>query len=1122
MRPPIRREHTPDAGNILSALLCLILLAISSSPVQASPTHTFLVPENGSWIDHTDLNLTIAHGFGENATCNIYLNDSFIVTYAARNSTIVFPLVLGTGQQELVSSCVFDNSTNLSPSVAVSIVGVDLIDPTVQVFPDLQNKTVNVSAEIIPLNISADEPINLTLILNNQNQSHVIGQDENLTVNLSIRNGSNDLSLLAKDRAGNIWSKAIEFTALIALTDSCQNGRLDPGEENIDCGGSCNSCVPYDIVFDKESYELGDQVDITVIGRPESTHNITLAGPDFHFSSQGSGIAGYFLNPERPGTYTVRATYDYLGNQDIREEYFEVTNQSENLTNLQAAFNANPGTIAPGESITFYPVVGGGVQPYRYQWDFNEDYVTDSTEKNPQHLFPAVGKILIRLTVIDANDQEKSAERYVSIKQRFHVNLTIKENVTGRNVSAADVELDSSFKTADDNGRVSYDLFSGTYLLSVSKQGYEDHYEELTVDKDLEKTVHLRQTFLDITAPIITVKQPYEEQEFEHGPVMVTYQTEDATQTTCKEQQGIYANLFTDLNGFHEVDNDTPVTFSIPATAAGTNYFKIICQDLFGNSDEASGSFIIRQGTSQPEAGTTDAGGSEDTANITDVGEGISFDLGAALDRLDGIRKSYAGKDELTNRVIDALGLREDITQKEKELKLSHRDLFNIQYKRINDEEKAKERDKLLKSLQSVENSIIEDVTVKDSRSFVRYNNDLDVEDMTRAFASSLDHPPDDKELEQWIAANQKASQGLTVSTFLSLAELTSLDGTKRLITLVEKDFTFTGNQSDLMVLEVIPKNFSASADDLTFLDDVDIIKDDPLIKVKAGSARLVYYREGFLDLDVAEQARTLLTYTKVPTPAKRGLFSGFATFLSREGDGGVRIDTRTSILASLILSLVVYLIFNTGILNLSRGRDPEHRPGRRKAQQVRHAIAKVIMSKEGKRIRHDLRIVSEYVEEGRHDRAKDLLDRCEQEREGLEKKEQAIIGQEIRRARQDYALSFLRRGIGQAQDHLSQDLADAAGKAYARLREAYALLPKESQRFFGKDLMKLAEDIDRCYISKMVKDAHRCLDREDHGGAYRIYGNIQVLFKKGSERVRAQTHRIAMDLVARLQNSKR
>ena len=65
-----------------------------------------------------------------------------------------------------------------------------------------------------------------------------------------------------------------------------------------------------------------------------------------------------------------------------------------------ANFTGTPLTIDPGQSVSFDSTSSTG-EPTGWQWDFNGDAVTDSTEQNPTWTYPTEGDFTVTLMVIN-------------------------------------------------------------------------------------------------------------------------------------------------------------------------------------------------------------------------------------------------------------------------------------------------------------------------------------------------------------------------------------------------------------------------------------------------------------------------------------------------------------------------------------------------------------------------------------------------------------------------------------------------------------------------------------------------------------------------------------------------
>jgi len=85
---------------------------------------------------------------------------------------------------------------------------------------------------------------------------------------------------------------------------------------------------------------------------------------------------------------------------------------------LQVECNATPDPAKIGHPVNFSCTLGGGVPPYSYAWDFNNDGIVDSTVQNPAHTYNAVGNYMASVTVTDsqANSEECFTEILVYMR----------------------------------------------------------------------------------------------------------------------------------------------------------------------------------------------------------------------------------------------------------------------------------------------------------------------------------------------------------------------------------------------------------------------------------------------------------------------------------------------------------------------------------------------------------------------------------------------------------------------------------------------------------------------------------------------------------------------------------
>ena len=83
----------------------------------------------------------------------------------------------------------------------------------------------------------------------------------------------------------------------------------------------------------------------------------------------------------------------------------------------QAGFSADRTEVGVDQTVYFTDSSSGGVAPLTYQWDFNNDTITDSTEQNPTHSYSSAGTYTVVLTITDAaggTDPETKAS-YITV-----------------------------------------------------------------------------------------------------------------------------------------------------------------------------------------------------------------------------------------------------------------------------------------------------------------------------------------------------------------------------------------------------------------------------------------------------------------------------------------------------------------------------------------------------------------------------------------------------------------------------------------------------------------------------------------------------------------------------------
>ncbi|HLG23417.1 MAG TPA: hypothetical protein VI564_00640, partial [Candidatus Nanoarchaeia archaeon] len=128
----------------------------------------------------------------------------------------------------------------------------------------------------ISLKIKSNEfaAVSYKLNGNSYTPSFDLGPDKEEAVSLVLLNWNNVILINATDLQNNNIIHVFSFD--YALQSSCSDGIKNGNEDGIDCGGSCPVCISFSISTDKQIYNNGENVLLSVTSRANSVVNATI------------------------------------------------------------------------------------------------------------------------------------------------------------------------------------------------------------------------------------------------------------------------------------------------------------------------------------------------------------------------------------------------------------------------------------------------------------------------------------------------------------------------------------------------------------------------------------------------------------------------------------------------------------------------------------------------------------------------------------------------------------------------------------------------------------------------------------------------------------------------------
>jgi PKD repeat protein len=98
----------------------------------------------------------------------------------------------------------------------------------------------------------------------------------------------------------------------------------------------------------------------------------------------------------------------------------------------RADFSADKTAVVVGQSIQFTNLSSGGIAPFSYQWDFDNDGTWDSTDENPTYAYSAAGTytVVLKITDSDLSTDAETKANYITVNQPLSVTTSPPTAVT--------------------------------------------------------------------------------------------------------------------------------------------------------------------------------------------------------------------------------------------------------------------------------------------------------------------------------------------------------------------------------------------------------------------------------------------------------------------------------------------------------------------------------------------------------------------------------------------------------------------------------------------------------------------------------------------------------------------
>jgi hypothetical protein len=273
------------------------------------------------------------------------------------------------------------------------------------------------------------------------------------------------------------------------------------------------------------------------------------------------------------------------------------------------------------------------------------------------------------------------------------------------------------------------------------------------------------------------------------------------------------------------------------------SFFRVIFQNS-GNNGNSNNENVVSLNSNQNE---------DENYEKQDLVENILSSINDFLKR----EKEFGIEQK---RALEDLGLIERLNFYKKRLLQIDQDLkHNIKF--ISDQDLKQQRIiEMNQEIDDIQEEVPQNIEVLESYSFVKNSVEGDMNEIIEDYMKAQNTETNKRTIKKLAQNNLIIQQYLNVKTEVKKIRMTYPNREEEL-TLIKKELTLK-NESYKKILEIIPKEIEEDADEITFLANIEIIKQDPIIEVdydELEGGKLIYYVGRYIDLKDIEQTQTIL-----------------------------------------------------------------------------------------------------------------------------------------------------------------------------------------------------------------------------------------------------------------------
>lgn len=367
----------------------------------------------------------------------------------------------------------------------------------------------------------------------------------------------------------------------------------------------------------------------------------------------------------------------------------------------------------------------------------------------------------------------------------------------------------------------------------------------------------------DTEAPIVTLLEPENNKIIREDGITFSYKAEDNIKIdNCTFELYNYSGGFGTLDYTTtrtNIENNERIEVSLKDFQEGEYSWNVFCCDNSSNCN--SDLEYDRDFTVSPSDNltiTTSNKEEEETQNTSDHEKKQEIeDLLAKIE--DFLIKTESSTVEEKN-ILEDLEISTNLIYYKKRLIQMDQDLGNNLKFITDDLLREKRKSEILKELEDIKGKTPTNLEIINQHEYVKNSIAEDMENIIKEYMEAKKTNINKKSIKRLAELNYKIQNYITVTTNVRHVKITYSEKTEEL-TLITKKISLKNRTSE-RILEIIPKEIAENADEIIFITENKIIKEDPIFEISLDNLKdekLVYYIERFIEPKEIEKTETIL-----------------------------------------------------------------------------------------------------------------------------------------------------------------------------------------------------------------------------------------------------------------------